>query len=354
MTDPFSQPTQATGYGDIVGGRYYLPHPETMQPHKWTRTTNYISKIAETYAIEEWEKQMVIVGLTMREDLYIEACGTVKLEPNGDLSKDCKKDLNDIISRAKEVAGGNTGARLGTAFHSFTERAKRGEETRVPAKWVNKVELYLKTLADNKLTPQPHLLERRVVCLKYNLAGTFDDALLSVDLGLVVGDTKSQKDIYSYADPAMQLGVYAHADLMWNAELGQYEEMPPFNKETGLMLWVPVRGVGEVQDVCEVHELEIGRGWKMLEAVKTVHEWQKAGKRKGEIGRLYVPKTSISSAEAYAKRLREAASVDELSAIYQEASSRGLWSPELEDAGLIRKKSLDDLVSTVDTLSTVN
>lgn len=344
-TDPFAQPTQASQPGDIINGRYHLPHPETMQPHKWTRTTNYIEKIADKYAIHEWDKRNIIQGLVMREDLYLEACAT-------DLGD--AKALNDIASRAKEIAGGNTGARLGTAFHGFTERAKRGEETQAPRKWQGKVDVYLKTLAANHLTPRPDLLERKVVSLRYNLAGTFDDGLQTLDLGLVVGDTKSQKELFTYSQMAMQLGVYANADAMWDPVRGLYEDMPPFNKEKGILLWTPVRGIGETEDVCEPHWVDIAHGWRMLEVVSAVHEFQKAGKRKNEVGGLYVPSSPLNVTEDYAQRLREASTVEELSAIYRECTARGVWGPELEELGLSRKKYLNDLVSTVDTLSTVN
>lgn len=347
-SNPFLQPpsTESVQPGDIVNGRYQLPHPETGLPHSWMRTTNFIHKIADTYAIHEWDKREVIRGLVMREDLYIEACGT-------DLED--KKALNDLASRAKEASGGNTGARLGTALHAFTERGKRGEETRAPRKWQGKVDLYLEALRNHRLYPRTDLLERRVINLKYNLAGTFDDGLDSAEYGLVIGDTKTQKDFYSYCDPAMQLAVYANADVMWNKETASYEDMPPFNKEIALVLWLPARGIGETQDACDVRWVDIATGWEKVDLAHRVHEWQKAGKRKNEVGGIYVP-NPLAITEAYARRLWDAGSIDDLSAIWQEATERGLWRPELDDVGNIRRSQLlkDDLVSTVDKISSVN
>lgn len=349
-TDPFMQPTAASEPGEIVNGRYSLPHPVTGLPHSWMRTTNFISKIADKHAIDEWEKQTIVAGLALREDYYVEACGVVDFYPDTqDLTKESKQALNEIIERAREAAGGNTGARLGTAVHNFTEQAKRDGTHRAPKKWQGTVDTYLKTLRDFHLTPCPELLERKVVNLRYNLAGTFDDGLLTRDGKLVVGDTKTQKGIYSYCSPAMQLGVYVNADAMWNAALGEYEEMPPFEKDLGILLWTPVRGA--YQGSCEPHWVDIKQGYEAVELAHLVYEWQKKGKRKNAIGGLYIPPKSLSKTEEYARRLRDADSVDELSAVYIEASSRALWSPELEQVGKLRQK---DLVSTVDTLSTVN
>lgn len=346
---PFMQPPSTTEPvpGDIVNGRYQLPHPKTMQPHSWMRTTNFIKKIADTFALETWDKQTLIAGLTMREDLYTEACAAVEFKNEWmELTDDAKKALTDIAARAKEVAGGNTGARIGTAFHSFFERAKRGEDPRVPRKWATKVDVYLDCLRRHYLLPQVGLLERKVVNLRYNLAGTFDDAFRLVDGSLVVGDTKSQKGFYSYCDPAMQLGVYVNADAMWNAETLAYEDMPPFRGDIGLVVWTPVR-----DDYADVRWVDIAEGYRKVELAHQVYEWQKAGKRKNEVGGIWQAPSKLETVEAYARRLRDAATIEDLGNLYEEANSFGLWCPELEEVGLQRQK---DLVSTVDTLSTVN
>lgn len=364
MSSPFMQPPTTTGYdpqpGDIVGGRYFLPHPETGAAHKWMRTTNFIEKISDVFSIREWEKQTLVAGLVLREDYYAQACGALEFSPGTqDLTKDSKKKINEVIELAHEAGGGNTGARLGTALHSYTEAAKRGQEIRAPKKWQGKVQLYLDTLTANGLTYRPELLERRVVCLKYNLAGTFDDGLQTRDHRLVIGDTKSQKKIYSYCSPAMQFSVYANADAMWNPTTGTYEDMPPFDKDVALQIWVPARG--DHDGVCEVHWVDIKQGWEAVELAHQVYEWQKAGKRKNEVGGLYVAPSSLSMTEAYARRILDAESVEELGRIWEEATAAGVWCPALEEAGQGRKWLLiqhpeiaADLVSTVDNVSTVN
>jgi len=346
---PFMQPPKVDAPlpGDIVNGRYQLPHPETMQPHSWMRTTNFIKKIADTFALETWEKQTLIAGLTLKEDLYTEACAAVEFANEWmELTPEAKAKLTDIAARAKEVAGGNTGARIGTAFHSFVERAKRGQEPRAPRKWEGKVEIYLDCLRRHYLKPEVGLLERKVVNLQYNLAGTFDDAFRLVDGSLVVGDTKSQKGFYSYCDPAMQLGVYVNADAMWNADTLTYEDMPPFSKDIGLVVWLPVR-----QDHADVRWVDVAKGYRKVELAHEVYEWQKEGKRKDAVGGIWQAPSSLQAVEAYARRLRDAESVEELGNLYEEANSFGLWCPELEELGLQRQK---DLVSTVDIVSTVN
>lgn len=359
QASPFMQPPAQDEVqpGEIKNGRYQLPHPVTGAPASWMRTTNFIKKIADTYALETWEKQTLIAGLTMREDLYTEACAAVEFANEWmELTPEAKAKVTDIAARAKEVAGGNTGARIGTAFHSFVERAKRGEDSRAPRKWAGKVDLYLDCLRRHYLTPVPHLLERRVVNLKYQLAGTFDDGFGTVDGELVVGDTKSQKGFYSYCDPSMQLGVYANADAMWNDDTLTYEDMPAFSKSRALVVWLPVR-----QDVADVRWVDIEKGYQAVEIARLAYEWQKEGKRKNAVGGIYAAPSSLQAVEAYARRLRDAESTEELAQLWEEANSFGLWCPELESAGQARSWLLEqypeiasDLVSTVDNVSTVH
>lgn len=359
QSSPFMQPPAQDEVrpGEIKDGRYHLPHPVTGLPHKWMRTTNFIKKIGDTYALEVWDKQTLIVGLTMREDLYVEACAAVEFENEWlEPTAESKKKLTDIAARAKEVAGGNTGARMGTAFHSFTERAKRGQPHRAPRKWAGKVDVYLNALRKHYLTPQVELLERKVVNLTHNLAGTFDDAFRTVNGELVVGDTKSQKGFYSYCDPSMQLGVYANADAMWNDDTLTYEDMPAFSKDFGYVVWLPVR-----HDDADVRWVDIAKGYQKVRLVTEVYEWQKEGKRKNAVGGIYVAPSSLQAVEAYAKRLRDAESTEDLAQLWEEANSFGLWCPELETAGQARSWLLgqhpeiaSDLVSTVDNVSTVH
>lgn len=312
--NPFSQPADGLE-SRIVGGRYSLPHPITKAAASWTRTTSFISKIADHYSIHQWETKMILQGLVLREDLYTEACAL----PFSD-----RKAFLSLASRAKDAAGGNTGARTGTAMHSFTERAKRGVPTRAPRKWSGRVEQYMDTLARYWITPQEELLERTVINLTYGCAGTFDDAFITADLGLVVGDTKTQSEIYSYCDVSMQLAMYAYADAMWNEERRCYEDMPQFNREVALVVWLPLK-----KPNCEVRQVDIGSGWTALKLCSDVHEWQKRGKRKDDLGRAYVPGL-ITTIERYAQRMVDADNLIELSEVAAEAQTKALWGPELE------------------------
>lgn len=323
--DPFGQPDSTTPPGGITNGCYALPHPHTGKPATWARTTNFIRKLDDAFALNEWKIQRVLIGLGLREDLYAEAC---TLSDGDDLEA-----LNRLAELAHDAAGGNHGRRVGSALHRFTERANRGEPSGAPARWAPKVDLYAEALKAHCLTVIPELVERTVVNLTYNCAGTFDNGLRTMRGTLQLGDLKSKKKIYGYGSEALQFAMYVYADAMWDPVTGKYVDMPPFDKRTAVMIWLPVAG-----DACEVHDVDIERGWAALKICDQVRLWQNEAKRKAAVGAPRALPNAMAVTEAYASRILAAGTREDLSALWAEASALGRWSKELEDMGVERMK----------------
>src|SRR5215472_1429035 len=108
-------------------GRYILPDPKTGKRRSWTRATTWAQTIADTYALNQWQKRMVALGLAQRPDLLAQVA-TV-LEPD-----------------AEEHAGASQRSNLGTALHSFLEHLDLGREVQVPEPWDQDVAAYRQTL----------------------------------------------------------------------------------------------------------------------------------------------------------------------------------------------------------------
>lgn len=312
--------------GDVVNGRYWLPDPKTGKPGMRTRVTTFAERLEDTWGLNAWEKRITLYGLTLREDLYVKACGT---------DPDDTKAMDSIIRDAKEAGGGNIGANIGTGLHGLFNAHDAGLPSRAPARYARKVQLYAEALDRCQLTAIPELAERLVFIPEYNLAGRMDGAVIEAarrDLSII--DYKSQKKWHSWGKVALQLAAYSRASVMWDPELGAYVEMPPMRQDRALVFWAPVRPADDVSsdpDFIEVHEVDIERAWnhaaKLSDAVR---EWQNEGKRKGALSSLYAPAPSLALAvEAYANRLREASTVDELLMIHVEAENRGVWCDEL-------------------------
>lgn len=321
--------------GEIVKGRYKLPHPHTMRPHSWQRCTNFIKVLADTWALTAWEKRKIIEGLVRREDLYAEAHALVLADEID------TKELDRLAANCKDAAGANHGRRVGSALHKFTERHNNGQPHGAPERWAGKVELYAETLRKHGLRVDPSLNERRVVSLKYNVAGTFDNGLRKYTGALHLGDLKSQKQIYSYCDPAMQFAMYVNCDCMWDAEAMKYVDMPPFDKDEAYLLWLPVVDkLGNEVHECEIHRVDIAKGYRKLQLCADVYDWQKEGKRKNAVGGVVAAPSSLAMVEAYAQRLKAAETHTDLKELWDEAEGFGAWCPELQAVASVRFKEI--------------
>lgn len=340
QADPFSQPVDTTA--DILrNGRYYLPELDKTQPG-WvgtakrggrTRVTTFAKALSDNYALDAWEKRMVARGLVLREDLYALVAAVDMSDPAS-----AKKELDRLVRKAKEAAGGEEGANLGIAFHGFTEQIDRGQTPRVPAKYRGMMASYQATMEAYGLTVVPGWLERRVVCERYNLAGTLDRLYWTPSRRIVVGDVKSQKQFWSWEEISIQLACYSNADAAWDPELGIYIPMPEeLDRDLAVVVWMPLDHP-EGKDIVDVFNVPLERAWEF--AAKTAADarsWRNEGKKLGYLR----PMPDLARMERWAQRLQEAVTREELSQVYQEANTAGEWTTELEAVGMLTLARLD-------------
>jgi hypothetical protein len=309
--------------------RYLLPDPVTGgKDVPWTRVSTYAKSISDMYGLTQWEKRMVAKGIGLRSDLYALACAT----PIED-----RKQLDDLASQAKAAAEASRGANLGTALHSFTESLDRGLEPVVPAEWRADVDAYRAQMSRHNLQAVPEYIERVVVIPELNLAGKYDRLLRSAignyDLGLFVGDVKTTQRIeFSWMEIAVQLACYAHANHIWDPVTESYTPMPAVDLKRAVVMHVPAGG-----GVCDLYDIDIAKGWEVAQLCAQV----RAARSFKSYAQPLAEQRSPEPVNGYADRLRTAASVGELSAIWKEANAAGKWTHDLEVTGMARKSELE-------------
>src|SRR5262249_26084909 len=127
---------------------------------------------------------------------------------------DIKQDraqLNEIVATAIDTSDAYAMANEGTALHKSTELADYagGRMDDVPEAHREKVGLYLDTLAQAGLKVTPGMIERRIVSLRYDVAGTFDRILTHTDGRNAVADVKTGDSLdLSFPGIAAQLSCY--------------------------------------------------------------------------------------------------------------------------------------------------
>jgi hypothetical protein len=231
-------------------GQYLLPDPDTGKERAWVRATTMAKALEDTYNLEIWSNRMVAKGMALRPDL-------LALAASLDVEAD-KKRLNQVAKDAKEAAGGSSGANMGTALHSMTEKLDAGETVQ-PGPFARELAAYRATMAAEGLVVLPHYSERIICVPSLGVAGRLDKLTESAGSQLYqVSDLKSQKSMdFGAVSIAIQLSLYAHAYAMWNPSTETWEDPPPIDQNTATVVWLPV-GQGH----CEVFDVDIFLGWE--------------------------------------------------------------------------------------------
>jgi hypothetical protein len=330
----FADPTPVpnTGRVRMSNGRYKLPDPDTGKDALFTRVSTIAKMLEDTYHLDQWKDRMLSKGLAMRPDLVMLA-GATPLED--------KRAFTDLVKSARDTAGGSEGANHGTAFHSLTEIVDRGEP--VPQGThpdnVKRLELYRRSLKDHLLAVIPDWMERVVLNREHRLVGRTDRALIARDMsvlgrpstgyGAVIGDVKSQKSMdFGCMAIAMQLAIYAHADLVWNEDDGIWEEPDiELNRNVAVVMHVPSDRVA-----ADIHVIDIARGWELVQIAMDIRK-----ARKEKLNRIL----TMSSERDWRRDILNASTKRELSEIWQSANAAGEWTDELMALGMARKDEIE-------------
>jgi hypothetical protein len=353
VTNPFNSTEPTVDPGEPKRdrwGRYLLPKFTRVGAGEGkdighTRATTFAKSISDTFVLSQWGARMAIKGLAMRPDLYALTAAT----PLDDRDK-----LNTIAEQAKEAAGAKSAASLGTALHSFTEQVDRGDDVVVPSPWDKDVAAYQALVEAAGLEFFPHLIERIVVVDRHGVAGTFDriarlKKAITVKLpgwrnpvtlpagSYVVVDLKTGRDLsYGMNEIAIQLGLYAEADAMWNGETGEYEPMPPVSQEVALVIHLPV---GEAK--AELIAVDITQGRAASELCAKVREWRKVRGLSTVVAVGLVDEDpQIAAARAvgvraatWEEKVLACTSKTELNTLWREGTLAGEWTDALTELG---------------------
>lgn len=258
-------PTPAASIRRDRYGRYLIPDPDTGNQRAWTRATTLAGTLADRFALEQWSKRNVVLGLGARQDLYAQAASC---------TPDDRDTLNDIVQQAEEASKANARANLGTALHRFTERVDAGETITPPAPWDADVAAYRQTMTAHGIQVVPAWIERVLIIPQLGVAGTCDRLCTNTDWALPrIGDLKTGRDVVRYSMPeiAIQLSLYAHATHWFDPATNQLHPISiAIDRDSALVMHLPVG-----QATCTLYDVDIAAGWQMAQVATDVREWRK-------------------------------------------------------------------------------
>lgn len=242
-------------------GRYLLPGPDGDNERPWTRATTLSGALKDTYALDKWNKRMVVLGIAARPDLYDLACAS---DPED------KKQLDDLCEDALKAAKAGIRANQGTSLHKFTQRLDEGHESRAPARWEKDIDAYLELKQRYGILTHPRMCERVTIVPALGVAGTMD-RIVKHKGEAKIGDVKTGTTVeYSGMEIAMQLAIYSRGIGLWNDKIGEWDQMPAVSQVEGLVFHIPV-GEGRAT----LYSVDLDFGWKVAQTAKLVREWRK-------------------------------------------------------------------------------
>jgi hypothetical protein len=239
----------------------------------FTRCTTFASALGDESNLARWKMRMVAKGMAEREDLRL-------LAKAADVTD--KKDLDEVAEAAFEIAGGNIGRRLGTAFHKFSEILDRGgREDDVDPEFVPHVRAYTKMLDDHGITIMSDYIERLCAWEKFSVAGSFDNIVMYRRPGEDVArptvlDKKGGADLsYGWLKIAVQLLCYVSADAIWDQENYRWLPMPDgLRQDIALVAHVPTGKRGEETE-CHLYEIDLLPAMEAVRVSYEAREWLK-------------------------------------------------------------------------------
>lgn len=317
----------------ITGGRYRLPdltfgpdgEPVTGKESRkggWQRVTTLVKAIGDARALDLWHQRRIIAGLVLRPDLYDLACGPNAIED--------RALMQEIAEKALAAAGADIGANLGTAFHGFADGDDLGIIHHARPKWRGRLLNYSSGMQAHGLQVIPEYVERKVVILRYGLAGKLDRILkdLAADV-LRIGDLKSQKRFWTWVEISAQLAAYQMADAMWDRAKRCYVQMPKVADDLGVVVWAPQEHPERLDGV-DFFNVDLEHGRRRLELCAKVDRERSEGRSVHQTTGTLRPLPEMTQVEAYAARLDAVGSPAEGSALWTEITDRGLSeTPEL-------------------------
>jgi hypothetical protein len=303
--------------------------PKGSKRVAYQRTTTFVGALENLYNLMAWKQRQTVLGVGQRKDLQLAAAAA---------DPDDKKTLNDIADKAMEQAQSSAGATTGTALHSLTERIDRGDELGyVPTEYQADLRAYQQATTGIDWVG----IEAFRVHDEWKVAGTADR--IGYHNGrLRIFDIKTGSIDYPHK-MAMQLAMYARS-TPYDIATDKRGEPDPIDLNTGIIIHLPA-GEGR----CELHEVNIAKGWGACLIAKQVHTWRAEKDLLHRIGDDRIDTWQKSNhpipvveqvASSYITRIGLADNTNDLRDLWREATKYGYCTDDFRAAAQKRSQEL--------------
>lgn len=266
------------------GNNQYLVETAEGALRGHTRATTVAETMDSRWSLERWQQRMAVAGVALEPHLLTEASS---LDPE---SADDRSAFDELCKRARQRAGADKKATLGTALHRFTEDLDTGRKTvdDIPPQWQDHMRRYRAELDRNGLQVDPLMCELVLIEDRYRVAGSTDRLVTTGDGRRMVFDLKTGNLDYSWLAISVQLAIYAYHTAVWDPVTEQRLPRIDVDLNEAIICHLPVDG-----DTCELHTVDVHQGWGHY---VTSHEVRAARRDAKQLHAPYSPPISVAVA----------------------------------------------------------
>lgn len=301
----------------------------------YDRASSMADYISDDSHLTSWNEVLVAKGVGMRPDLALRAAAapyTMDLPrlkpgtPEARARTAARKEIEEVISQAKEAAGASIRSGYGTAFHSFTEPDNPCEVPDV-GEMVIDVSSYEEGLKTYGVVP----IATEVFTANDELmtAGTFDHLYWTAACGIVIGDKKTGAPERNHW--AIQLSTYSHGDVYdiatdertdlatFAAQAGREANVPTLDFDPDIGLVVRTQG-GKT----EFHFVDLEEGYRAAQIAAQARDYRQLDP--GSRAEATLRRRLVAAQDDLAKRLTSVASKEEARDIW--TTHQHIWTDE--------------------------
>ena len=304
------------------------------------KSVTAVAKIApDSFALEQWRKRMVAVGMTLDPKL----AERVAVDP------DNKAAVDEVCEHALEIAKANDAARRGTQRHRASELVDTGQPLLTEQQRADAA-AWQRTLEHHGIEILPQHVEGFALWPEHLVAGRFD-RIARYRGRTVLIDLKSGENAVKYPQgTAVQLALYANAPVI-SAEVVTNGDKSTVVKWTtppdDLDLEVAyVILLSDDMDIGQLWKINIAHGLVGARRALELVDWRKQYDYGSDLAQQIKPeplwvreRRNGWSNPDLADRIRAAATVDQLTELWRQAGDK--WTSHLTQLARRRRAEIE-------------
>ena len=241
----------------------------------YTRVSTLAETLDDKSGLLDWSAANAAIGVVRDASIYAQIAHLASAHTDPWNVPAAKQQLKPLVARAQQMAGSDSAAGMGTAFHGLAEIVDQGEDPEfAPPPMRPWLAAYREALTDWEVLDT----EVFVVNDELQTAGSLDRLLRHRKTGrVVVGDVKSGRSDPDYPmKVTIQVAIYAHGER-YDQESGKREPLhEEIDLERGLLIHAPIRGGGEPK--VGLYPLDLVKGWELAKLAVQIRAARKMPK----------------------------------------------------------------------------